>query len=147
METTKTCNTCGKKKDRGDYGKRKATKDGLNPTCKECVGVRSKVRAKAKKQADILTYAKKTAALLNLPFDITDSDLKIPDTCPYIGVELTSGKSKGDDRVEPAVAMKDRSKGFVSGNVEVTSKTMATLLNTAAPEVVDLFMKALKKRK
>ena len=147
MEVMKTCNTCGKEKVRNEFSKRKAAKDGLNPTCKECVKVRSAVRAKAKKQADILTHAKKTAALLNLPFDITDSDLKIPDTCPYIGVGLTSGKSKGDDRVEPAVAMKDRTKGFVSGNVEVTSKTMAALLNTGAPEVVDLFMKALKKRK
>jgi hypothetical protein len=93
----------------------------------------------------ILQQAKRRAKLKNLPFDITASDLTIPDICPVLGIPLcvNSGHAKDNsislDRIVPEL-------GYVKGNVEIISYKANTIKNNASVEDLEKVLSWLKNK-
>jgi len=65
--------------------------------------------------------AKYRAKQKSLEFKITKEDIVIPDTCPLLGIPMTS----------PSLDRIDSSKGYIKGNVWVISNRANTLKNDA----------------
>lgn len=75
------------------------------------------------------------AKLKNLPFDIEEKDIFIPDVCPILGIPIESGIGKG--AVQPNSPSLDRiipEKGYVKGNIMIISNKANTMKNNATPE-------------
>jgi hypothetical protein len=77
-----------------------------------------------------LGAVKQRAAERNIPFDIEESDVVIPEFCPILGIPLfRSGKQATDnspsiDRIIPML-------GYTKGNVQVISKKANSMKSTA----------------
>lgn len=86
--------------------------------------------ARLKRPISFMIYgAKQRAQRKNLPFDLTPTDIQIPDRCPVLGIPLefshtgTGGitdNSPSLDRIKPEL-------GYVKGNVAVISKRANTI--------------------
>lgn len=82
----------------------------------------------------MLWSAKKRAKQYELPFDLTEEDIQIPDKCPVLGIKLEAQYGKGKlannspsiDRIYPWL-------GYVKGNVIVISHRANRLKNDATP--------------
>jgi hypothetical protein len=131
--------SCGLTKTADKFHKHKCHKGGLNNTCKQC---RSEIasnsydkKALNEPESLMLTRARSRAKAANLPFNITEEDIRIPNFCPVLGIRLRKGSGRGGvlhsspslDRIHP-------SKGYVRGNVLVVSSRANTLKNDATPE-------------
>lgn len=90
---------------------------------------KSHLKARMERPESFFVYrAKQIAKRRNLPFNITSSDITIPDVCPVLGIKLEVGKIRGQatdcspsiDRVIPEL-------GYVKGNVEIISKRANTI--------------------
>ena len=81
-----------------------------------------------------LSRAKKNAIDRNLEFDLELSDIKIPKTCPILGVELEykTPYAASVDRI-------DSTKGYVKGNIQIISMRANTMKNVANPEELQAF--------
>jgi hypothetical protein len=84
--------------------------------------------------------AKQRARKRGIPFDITFSDVHIPENCPVFGTPLTHNRGgKGGpsdnsptlDRIIPAL-------GYVKGNVIVISNRANRIKNDATPEELEV---------
>lgn len=64
--------------------------------------------------------AKARAKAKGLEFSITPDDIKIPKTCPVLGIELFRGTRKSRYNY-PSVDRKDNDLGYVKGNIAVIS--------------------------
>jgi hypothetical protein len=67
--------------------------------------------------AAMILDARKRAKRLNVPFDLTASDIEIPSVCSVDGLPLGTGRrsrSPSLDRIRPAL-------GYVRGNIDVIS--------------------------
>jgi hypothetical protein len=71
----------------------------------------------------ILTRAKRRAAQVGVPFDLTSEDIDIPEVCPILGIpiDVQQGGARGPkdnsislDRIVPEL-------GYVRGNIAVIS--------------------------
>lgn len=82
----------------------------------------------------MLWSAKKRAQEKELPFDLTEDDIVIPDKCPVLGIKLEAQYGRGGlasnspslDRIYPWL-------GYVKGNVIVISHRANRLKNDATP--------------
>lgn len=80
---------------------------------------------------------------------MTLDDIQIPDKCPYLGykIELDREKNKRT-RYGPSVDRIDSSKGYVKGNIEVTSYQANKMKNDATrEELIDFAVGILKRHK
>jgi hypothetical protein len=68
----------------------------------------------------ILANARSRARRLKLPFDLTEEDIIVPDTCPVLGIPIfrTPGKRSANS---PSLDRLNPSAGYVRGNVAVIS--------------------------
>lgn len=64
--------------------------------------------------------AKRRAREENLPFDIQESDIECPNTCPVLGIPLQIGIGFRSDN-SPSLDKIIPNKGYVKGNVKVIS--------------------------
>ena len=64
--------------------------------------------------------AKRRAREKGLEFNIEVSDIKIPETCPILGLKLEMGDARSKSS-SPSLDRRDNSKGYVKGNVYVIS--------------------------
>lgn len=71
-------------------------------------------------EAYLLSNAKQRAIKRNIPFDISESDIKVPEYCPVLGVKLTFAHGRQRD-CSPSIDRIDNEKGYVKGNVIVVS--------------------------
>lgn len=87
--------------------------------CNKCNSERVKCSSPEYK---MLQRAKGRAKLKGLDFNLTISDIIIPEYCPILGIELIckSGKS-GGVKNSPALDRIDPSKGYIKGNIQVIS--------------------------
>jgi len=107
------------------------------PRCKSCAkdeNLKATRRYKAADKARALVHgAKQRAKRRGLPFDLSVSDIKIPDKCPVLGIEILpsngrlSDNSPSIDRVRPDL-------GYVRGNVRVISWRANRIKTDATPE-------------
>ena len=78
--------------------------------------------------------AKYRAKQKGLDFNITKEDIVIPDTCPLLGIPMTS----------PSLDRIDSSKGYTKGNVWVISNRANTLKNDATLSELKLLAEKLE---
>ena len=73
------------------------------------------------KRSPLFSRAKYRAKVKGLEFSITKEDIIIPDTCPLLGIPMTS----------PSLDRKDSDKGYTPDNIWVISTRANTLKNNA----------------
>ena len=142
----KKCPKCGNIKQILGFAQNKTRKDRLAIWCKECnkfYYIRKRAKLLAQKQEDYAKHpeiyaernrkffennykrkmvdaAKRRAKAKNLPFNLTYSDIVLPEKCPVLGIPLQFNKqfSKFDsfslDKIVPE-------KGYVKDNIVVIS--------------------------
>ena len=142
----KTCNKCKCSLDYALFSKDSSKKDGLRTICKSCTTInessdeykkkardRKRIEHKIFPEINMHSMAKVRAKIQNVPFNISKTDIKIPDKCPILGITLqvNSGKvsynSPSLDRIVPE-------KGYVVGNIHVVSHLANTMKSSASKE-------------
>lgn len=95
----------------------------------------------------LLYAARKRAKEGNLDFDLEESDIVIPEVCPYLKIPLVNSRPRGDSRRDIASLDRiDPNKGYTKDNVEVISWLANTMKNNASPELLIEFAKEVMKR-
>lgn len=157
---TKVCTTCNEAKSLDMFYKHKKGKHGVTSMCISCrkaydralndtdeARLKSKIRVskyrEAKPQKQIVMKAKHRAKLKNLPFDLTEDDIIIPEFCPILGIKLVkSNRSFTDngpnlDRVKPE-------KGYVKGNVCIISGRANRIKSDASLDELEAILSYVK---
>lgn len=95
----------------------------------------------------LLWAAKKRAKENDLPFDLVESDIIVPLTCPYLGIPLVSSRPRGDGRMDIASLDRiDSSLGYTKDNIEVISWLANTMKSNASKEQLVHFAKTVLRR-
>lgn len=78
---------------------------------------------------NLVNNARKRAAVKDLPFNITESDIEIPEVCPYLKTPFQKNTmyAMSLDRIDPRL-------GYVKGNIEVISRKANVMKNDASVE-------------
>lgn len=98
-------------------------------------------------QKRLLWAAKRRSVTQNLPFNIEESDINIPEHCPYLGITLQTSTPRGTNR--DASMSLDRiipELGYVKGNIEVISNLANTMKNSATQQQLLTFANSILKR-
>lgn len=98
-------------------------------------------------QKRMIWSARKRAKDKGLPFNIEESDILIPSTCPYLSIPLTTHAKQGTtrdnvcslDRIVPEL-------GYVKGNIEVISHLANTMKQAASKEQLISFAQHVLER-
>jgi hypothetical protein len=103
--------------------------------------------SKQKPSKRLFWSAKKRAKAKGLEFNIDETDILVPTHCPYLGIELTHSRPRGDSRRDIASLDRiDPTKGYIKGNIEVISWLANTMKNNATPELLVKFAKVVLER-
>lgn len=99
-------------------------------------------------ELNLLRLAKCRAKKRGIPFGITETDIKVPEFCPVLGMRLESGFGKGRVRPDsvPSLDRIERAKGYVPGNVWVISWRANKLKNDGTLEEFERLVAAIKKQ-
>lgn len=150
METRK-CSKCKNIKNKKDFNKNRTKKNGFRSYCRECEKLyrqinKEKISQKKMEyytknyEKQLLKFAKQRAKKKNLPFDITEQDINIPEKCPVLGIPLFKGdgvmidNSPNLDRIIPEL-------GYVQNNVRVISQKANRIKSNATLEEIILVLK------
>ncbi len=80
-------------------------------------------------QKQMLASAKSRAKKKNIPFNLELSDIKIPQFCPLLGMELQRNKNGECRDTSPSLDRKTPELGYVKGNVWVISQKANMMKN------------------
>jgi hypothetical protein len=94
----------------------------------------------------MLKRAEKRAKDRGIPFDITVSDIVIPEICPILNIKLEIGKGKGPSDSSPSLDRIDPSKGYVEGNVMVISMRANKIKSDVLIEDIERVLEYLKQQ-
>lgn len=172
--TTKQCSRCKKTKNVSEFSYRKDT-GKYRSECKECRRLEYKENKNVREQAlnrakeyyqnkkeevltkkrkfyrenvkkKMLSSAKTRAKKKNVPFDLTEEDIFVPEFCPVLGIPLkvsdkcSTSNSPSLDRIIPE-------KGYVKNNIVVISHKANTIKNDATidelKKIVNFYEKLL----
>ena len=97
-----------------------------------------KKTAKYKKEKRLLELARRRAKSTGIPFNITQTDISIPDKCPVLGIPLLLNQKTGFCDNSPTVDRIDNAKGYEIGNVAVVSWRANRLKSNATLEELKL---------
>lgn len=105
--------------------------------CPACNTARVKSQSAENK---MLARAKARSRQSGIECTITLEDIKIPETCPILGIPLVchSGTPGGREN-SPALDRKDNSKGYTPDNVLVISHMANMMKSSASPEMLQRF--------
>lgn len=78
--------------------------------------------------------ARRRAVARGLPFDLEIEDIRIPVTCPVLGIRLNTTIGSGQSDNSPSIDRLDSSKGYVRGNVYIISMKANRIKNDATVE-------------
>jgi hypothetical protein len=92
-------------------------------------------------QKQMLASAKSRAKKKNIPFNLELSDIKIPQFCPLLGMELQRNKNGECRDTSPSLDRKTPELGYVKGNVWVISQKANMMKNNGT---IDEFLKISK---
>jgi predicted DNA-binding protein YlxM (UPF0122 family) len=142
----KRCNCCKEWKPLSGFQRSARYVGGVLNTCKVCCSERNR-RSKAKNpQRRLLSALKTRASQKGLEFDLTESDLEMPNRCPVLGIPIRfNNGTNGDDSI--SVDRIDNTKGYVRGNVIIVSRRANCLKNSATLDELEriyLFYKNLE---
>ena len=105
---------------------------------------RNKEEYRKRYESNIM-YSKLHAALSrakkhNLPFDITEQDIKdiwpIDNKCPALNIQFIIGGQDTKNYDSPALDRIIPSKGYVKGNIQIVSALANGIMSSATPEQV-----------
>lgn len=100
-----------------------------------CPSCNSKRVTEQSPEVKMYRRAKARAAKTGIEFSISKEDIKIPERCPILGVELQVFKGKpGGRKNSPALDRKDCSKGYTVENVWVISHLANMMKSNANAE-------------
>lgn len=135
--TTKTCVKCKSEKPLNEYGRDRSRPDGISERCKKCRNKYNKNAEEAKIwfnthiENHMLAMAKQRSRKHGVPCDLTLADIKIPESCPLLGITLFRGSRMSNnnaaslDRIDPT-------KGYTKDNVWIISKRANLIKNNAS---------------
>lgn len=164
---TKRCTKCKAEKAIGEFYKDNKSK-GRHSWCKSCSDKATKIwkqansaRYKAQRRSYFRKYslanlayylwnaAKGRAEKSGVPFLITPEDVKIPEKCPVLGIDLVRGKGRSAasspsiDKIIPEL-------GYIPANVIVISHRANQIKSNGTPEehrrIADWLEAEIKKR-
>lgn len=92
----------------------------------------------------LLRYARWRATARKHDFNLTLSDIVIPENCPLLGVPIDLSAPRNSPNL-PSIDRKDSSKGYVRGNVWVISNRANVLKNDATLAEISLLVESWKK--
>jgi hypothetical protein len=127
----KTCAICGITKPLSEFTPSERYVGGVLHKCKKC-SCQSTLKSKQNNIKRYLLRALKTrAAKKGLDFNLTESDIDIPETCPILGmkIQFNVGANKPNS---VSVDRIDNSLGYVKGNILITSRRANCLKNDAS---------------
>ena len=108
--------------------------------------IRRAILAKNMPEKKILWGIKSKCKKLNIPFNIDESDIVIPEICPVLGLKLQHGHGLNHPLdSSPSLDRKIPCLGYVKGNVRVISHRANLLKSNATIEELTLVLEDLKK--
>lgn len=111
---------------------------------------KARLRTKKWKQDNpvkfLLGSARQSAKLRQLDFSLQETDIQIPEKCPYLGEPLTFIQGQGNVDTNISLDRIDNSKGYVPGNVEVISMLANRMKLKATKEQLITFAKHILSR-
>ncbi len=130
MEAPKRkCTKCKELKDfETEYYVNKRCKGGRARMCKECYRLSTRRYFKGRHDNPVIRLidsCRNRSYTEGTTHAITEADLVLPETCPYLGIKLDYRRAseKGQKRTPDAASVDriDPTKGYVPGNVQVIS--------------------------
>lgn len=111
-----TCSTkCERKNAQRTYNKKHG----------RLVELRRQEKRKENPERVLINQVRGRARRSGISFDITESDISIPDVCPVLGIPLITSNINGEGQREyrnyASIDRKDPQVGYVKGNVQVIS--------------------------
>jgi hypothetical protein len=88
----------------------------------------------------MLKGAKYRSKIENLPFNLEESDIIIPEYCPILGIKLKQAEGYVSDD-SPSLDKKIPKLGYVKGNVAIISYLANKMKQNATPEQLEMFAK------
>lgn len=136
----KKCSLCKEIKPFSEFHKTSQQLFGLSGKCKTCRRIDEKngsiarwERSKISQiKKNIVNRSKSRAKKKNIPFNITEDDIVIPDRCPVFGVEFIYGDKDltySIDRIIPEL-------GYTKDNIVIVSNKANMIKNNASPEEI-----------
>lgn len=138
-EDLKTCTECGQEKHKYEYHFQwKGDKAMFRGVCTSC----EPKRYSRSLENTMLHNAKGRARRNNLPFNLEEADIVIPDYCPILGIKLESQSKQHAgsptlDKIVPEL-------GYVKGNVQVISHRANLIKSDASIEELEKVIEFLK---
>lgn len=100
------------------------------------------LRERANPEKRLYNAAKYRSSKNGLEFNISLSDIKIPDVCPVLGIPLVQGNEEFNN--SPSLDRIDSTKGYIVGNIQVISQRANTIKRDATLEELKLLVKHLE---
>ena len=129
---SKKCGKCSETKNVSEFNLNRASKDG-----RECKSNYARFSKENNTLGIMLRGTKSRAKAKNLDFNITKSDIHLPNKCPILGIELHIGKGKSTPN-SPTIDRIDSSKGYIKGNVQIISHRANTMKSDATLDEIRL---------
>jgi len=89
----------------------------------------------------ILRSARNRSKKYNIPFDLTEEDLVMPEYCPILGFKLEVSTSIRGNPRSASLDKIDNDKGYVKGNVQIISLLANQMKSTANKDELIAFAK------
>ena len=96
---------------------------------------KSQKRRKANLEKELLRSARERAQKKGLDFNLDESDIKIPEECPALGIPLSPGNGKVHKN-SPSIDRIDPMKGYIKGNVVIVSHFANTIKSDATVDEI-----------
>lgn len=84
-------------------------------------------------------YAKQRAKKYNLDFTIKIEDIVIPETCPFLGIPLTTTMGQGRLQTNASLDRIDSTKGYTPDNIQIISDLANRMKQDATPKQLLIF--------
>lgn len=163
----KICKKCKLEKEMDEFYNAKSFKDGKTYECKVCMTFyRQKNKEKNRLYAanrqktnpekvrklnneywerldvakKLIRQARQRSKRKNIPFNLTESDLIIPNQCPFLETPFILGK-KFNYQYTYSLDRIDNNKGYIKGNVQILTMKANNMKNSASLNELLMFAK------
>lgn len=144
----KLCHVCNRELPESEFYTRGEAdaKHRARTDCKRCTNDRVRKRWRILRQGKygwhLLRGARHRAKEQGLPFNIDEGDVRVPERCPYLGIDIVpyhhdKSAAASIDRIVPSL-------GYVKGNVIVVSGRANRIKSDATPDELERIASAVR---